>query len=257
MEILIIEDEIHAAERLTRMIREIDDSISVLAILDSVVESVSWLRKNESPDLILADIHLADGLSFEVFELVNINCPIIFITAYDEYALQSFETFSIDYLLKPLDINKLTKSIEKYKRLFSGRDSSQKNNDLKKYIDMLVNIKTKYRTRFLINRNDSSLIVKADQVAYMYSEEKITFIVNNEGKKFMVDESLDNIVETLDPQSFFRANRQLIVSIGSIYTINNYFNYKLQLVLKPSNENVNTVISRAKVKEFKEWIKNG
>jgi len=255
LKVLIIEDEQRAAERLKKMVLSIDSSIEVLKILDSIDNSVDWLKNNIHPDLIFLDIHLSDGLSFNIFKQITINCPIIFTTAFDQYALKAFEINSIDYLLKPIDKNKLEVSIEKYHSI-KNSFTSETNIDLQKLLSSISNKTNTFRSRFLINKNDSLLIINIREIAYFYSEDKVSFIMTKDKKRYMFDESLDTIINELDPSIFHRINRQIIVSIDSIVKINNFFNYKLKLELNPNAEHLNTVISRAKVKEFKEWLRS-
>ncbi|MEZ4906858.1 MAG: LytTR family DNA-binding domain-containing protein [Saprospiraceae bacterium] len=255
MKVLIIEDENRAAQRLEKLILEIDSDIEVLAIFDSVEDSITWFKNNEAPQLIFLDIHLSDGLSFNIFNSVQVNCPIIFTTAYDEYALRAFDLNSIDYLLKPIDKTKLQRAIDKYKKFASPHINQEVNTDILSLLNSMESKKPFYRSSFLINKNDSFHIINITQISYFYSEDKLTFIKTNEDKRYIIDESLDNLMDSLDPTKFFRINRQVIISINSIKSINNYFNYKLKLELFPHTEGLNTVISRSKVSEFKEWVK--
>jgi len=252
MKVLIIEDEKRAAQRLVNLIEETDKNIVVLDILESIEESVNWLTANTQPDLIFLDIHLSDGLSFSIFNKVNISSPIVFTTAYDEYSLKAFDLNSIDYLLKPIDKTKLERSLTKWKNFHRSRDNQ--NNDLKTLLETITAKNKIFKTRFLISKADSFVIVPTEEIAYFYSEEKLSFIKTHNNMRHMLDESLDTIYDSLDPSRFFRINRQIIISINSIKAIHNYFNYKLKLDITPPTENLNTVISRLKVSEFKEWV---
>lgn len=252
MKVLIIEDEKRAAQRLVNLIEETDKNIVVLDILESIEESVNWLTANTQPDLIFLDIHLSDGLSFSIFNKVNISSPIVFTTAYDEYSLKAFDLNSIDYLLKPIDKTKLERSLTKWKNFH--RSTVNQNNDLKTLLETIKSKNKIYKTRFLISKADSFVIVPTEEIAYFYSEEKLSFIKTHNNMRHMLDESLDTIYDSLDPSIFFRINRQIIISINSIKAIHNYFNYKLKLDITPPTENLNTVISRLKVSEFKEWV---
>jgi len=254
MNVLIIEDEIRAAKRLKNLITSIEENINVLSILDGIDNSVQWFRNNPHPDLLFLDIQLSDGLSFNIFKQVNVNCPVVFTTAYDEYALKAFELNSIDYLLKPINIEKLKKSIDKYHKLKQNFISGNFNPDLNKILSNLSMNSKVYKSRFLINKPDSLVLVNTSDIAYFYAEEKVTFIITKDNKRHILDDSLDKTIIDLDPSQFYRINRQVIVSINCISKINNYFNYKLKLDLTPKRDNLNTVISRAKVKEFKEWV---
>lgn len=257
MHVLIIEDELRAAERLEKLIQQIDPEIRVLAKLESVEESIQWFRTNEQPELIFLDIHLSDGLSFNIFTEVELSCPVIFTTAYDEYALRAFDLNSIDYLLKPIDKTKLEKSIAKYNKWIKTEIKSGLNSDLKILLNSIKTHSGVFRSRFLISKNDAFVIIQAVDIAYFYSEDKLTFIKTKENKRYILDESLDGVMESLDPKHFFRINRQLIISVHSIKSIESYFNYKLKLEVDPPAPHLNTVISRSKTLEFKEWVKNG
>ncbi len=252
MKVLIIEDEKRAAQRLVNLIEETDKNIVVLDILESIEESVNWLTANTQPDLIFLDIHLSDGLSFSIFNKVNISSPIVFTTAYDEYSLKAFDLNSIDYLLKPIDKTKLERSLTKWKNFH--RSTVNQNNDLKTLLETIKSKNKIYKTRFLISKADSFVIVPTEEIAYFYSEEKLSFIKTHNNMRYMLDESLDTIYDSLDPSKFFRINRQIIISINSIKAIHNYFNYKLKLDITSPTENLNTVISRLKVSEFKDWV---
>jgi DNA-binding LytR/AlgR family response regulator len=255
MRVLIIEDEKRAAQRLVNLIGETDNNIKILDVLESVEESVNWLTENKQPDLLFLDIHLSDGLSFNIFNKVSITSPIIFTTAYDEYSLKAFELNSIDYLLKPIDKVKLERSLTKWKNF--SKTSENQSHDLKLLLET-IKLKDKvFKSRFLISKSDSFVIVTTGEIAYFYSEEKLSFLKTNNNIRHVLDTSLDIINDSLDPTKFFRINRQMIVSVNAIKSIHNYFNYKLKLDLTPHTENLNTVISRLKVSEFKEWIRNG
>lgn len=254
MNVLIIEDEELAAKRLEKLILTVDNNINIITTLESIEESVEWFKNNKHPDLIFLDIQLSDGLSFNIFKLIEVNSPVIFTTAYDEYALKAFEINSIDYLLKPIDIEKLNLSIDKYHKLKDNYSNKNINIDINKIIADLTIDKKTYKSRFLINKADSLLIVKTNDIAYFYSEQKATFIITKDKQRHIISDSLDNINKSLDPLLFFRINRQFIVSINSIAKINNYFNYKLKLELMPKSMSEETVISKANVKGFKEWI---
>lgn len=252
MNILIIEDERRAAQRLINLIKETDKSIMVLDVLESIEESLNWLTNKPQPDLIFLDIHLSDGLSFNIFDRINISSPIIFTTAYDEYSLKAFDLNSIDYLLKPIDKTKLERSLTKWKNFHSTAENQ--NSELKILLDTIKTRNKIFKTRFLISKADSLVIVPTDEIAYFYSEEKLSFLKTHNNIRHILDESLDTIGISIDPTKFFRINRQMIISINAIKAIHNYFNYKLKLDITPPTENLNTIISRLKVSEFKEWV---
>ncbi len=247
MNILIIEDEKPNAERLKRLIHEIRPQAIVLEVLESIVDSVAWLSNNPFPDVIMMDIKLSDGLSFEIFNQIKIDVPIIFVTAYDEYAIKAFKQYSVDYLLKPVDRDELVVAFEKldYLTATSDRQSFEK---------LLSAFQPKeYRSRFLIPYRDEFKTILADDIQYFSSESRITrarLIDNNE---IILPQTLDELEKQLDPKLFFRANRQYIVHINSIARIFNYFNSKLKIVLK-GDENTEIIISREKAPQIKTWL---
>lgn len=247
MNILIIEDETPNAERLKRLIHEIRPQAIVLEVLESIVDSVAWLSNNPFPDVIMMDIKLSDGLSFEIFNQIKIDVPIIFVTAYDEYAIKAFKQYSVDYLLKPVDRDELVVAFEKldYLTATSDRQSFEK---------LLSAFQPKeYRSRFLIPYRDEFKTILADDIQYFSSESRITrarLIDNNE---IILPQTLDELEKQLEPKLFFRANRQYIVHINSIARIFNYFNSKLKIVLK-GDENTEIIISREKAPQIKTWL---
>ena len=251
--VLIIEDEELAALRLQKMLLQSNNEINVIEMLDSIESSVKWIKNNETPDLIFLDIQLSDGVSFEIFNQVELKCPVIFVTAYDAYALKAFELNSIDYLLKPLRQELLNKSIEKYlglKKQFSSADLVLK---MQQIIDNYNSHGKTYKTRFMINKGESIISYKVDEIAYFFAEEKVVFFVLNNSQKHIINYSLDQLEQILDPSIFFRINRQYIISERSIDKINNYFNYKLKLSLKPSTED-SIIVSKSRVADFKVWL---
>lgn len=253
IKVLIIEDEELAALRLQKMLKQGKEEIIVLGILDSIESSVKWINNHQTPDLIFLDIQLSDGISFEIFNQVELKCPVIFVTAYDAYALKAFELNSIDYLLKPLRQELLDKSIEKFQKIkqqFSSSDMFQK---MQQIIESYSLSGKAFKTRFLINKGETVISVKTDEIAYFFAEEKVVFMVLNNNQKHIINYSLDQLEQNLDPDNFFRVNRQFIVSEHSIEKISNYFNYKLKINLKPqAGESI--IVSKSRVTEFKEWL---
>ena len=207
MNILIIEDEIPAGERLAAMVREFDPGISILATLQSVKESIAWLSQHPAPDLILVDIQLNDGLSFDIFKHHAVHSPLIFTTAFDEYLMKAFTYNSIDYLLKPIDKTKLFLALKKYHSLqqhFTGNLVS------------LFEHHTPIQNRIIAKKGTDFIAIKAEQIAYCYSEYKITFLIDTEGKKYIIDKPLADIEQELDPGTFFRINRKYLANIDAI-----------------------------------------
>ena len=250
MKIIIIEDEKPAARRLKRMLNDMD--LKVVAMLHSVEESIQWFLQNEHPDLILLDIQLSDGLSFEIFNEVNIDSNIIFTTAYDEYALKAFKLNSIDYLLKPIDDEELQNAIEKYQKF------SKKENKVQFDIDQIKNLlgnplEKKYKKRFTIKVGQHLKIVNTSTVECFYSENKATFLHTSKGKNYILDETLEQIEEQLEPAKYFRVSRKFIVNMDFIKDIISYTNSRLQVKLDHFNE-LEIIVSREKVKEFKQWL---
>lgn len=250
--ILIIEDEELAALRLQKMLLEIDSNIQIIGMLESVSESLQWLNQNPLPDVIFLDIQLSDGISFEIFSKFQVNCPVIFVTAYDAYALKAFEVNSVDYLLKPLRKELLQKSIEKFnhfKSTFSTQDLMQKMQQMMEYYTG----NKSYKNRFAVNKGDAILTVATEDIAYFYIEDKAVFLVQHNGSKYIINYSLDQLEQVMNPKQFYRLNRQFIVSLQSIVKVNNYFNYKLKIQLQPTAP-VEIIVSSSKSNEFKQWL---
>lgn len=249
MKTLIIEDEVLAAQALQKLLGEVSPEAEVLGILETVEESIEWFENNEMPDLLFMDIHLADGSSFSIFEKVDITCPVIFTTAYDEYALKAFEVNSIDYLLKPINKKDLRRAMEKYKTLVIGR------NQMQKFMMQMEPTRKRYRSCFLMPERDKLVPLPVTNIAYVYIDSKTVKIVTFEHKNYYMNVTLDDLMDILDPELFFRANRQFIVSRTSIKDISIWFGNKLAV-----NLNVEVpekiIISKAKVSEFKTWFLN-
>ena len=253
MKALIIEDEQHAAQRLINLLKETGRDIEILETLDSIESSIKWLSENADPDVIFLDIQLADGLSFAIFDQVDVKSPVIFATAYDEYAIKAFEINSIDYLLKPIKLERLEASLDKLKKLRPSMSPIQITAQLQ---NMIVDYHEKnktYRSRFLVNKADGMIPIATEDIAYLYTEDKVVFLITRDNRRFMLNYSLDQLEKQLNPISFFRVNRQFIVAMRSIHKIHNYFNYKLKIELTPVSEQ-EVIVSRQKVAEFKNWL---
>lgn len=255
MKVLIIEDEKNAAIRLTNLINNINPEIEILDHLGSIESSVKWFVSNPKPDLIFLDIQLEDGLSFRIFDEVKVDCPIIFTTAFDEFAIKAFELNSIDYLLKPITEEKLIRSIDKLKKLQNSFDNNLLRSQMTEMLKIYQNPEINYKTRFLIHKNDGLITVPIEDIAFFIAENKEVQLITYENDHYFVNETLDKLEKQLNPVCFFRINRQYIISISSIDKITNYFNYKLKLILKPKTDN-DIIVGRKKVKEFKEWLNN-
>jgi len=250
MKILIIEDERHNANRLQAMLKEIDTEYVILDILESVSDSIDWFNSQPSPDLILMDVRLADGLCFEIFASCSVIAPVIFTTAYDEYAIRAFKVNSIDYLLKPIHKPELEGALSKFKQLSAIQQPDPAIADL---IDIIKKQGTNYRSRFLIPLNDGYKSVGVEEVDYIYSEFKVTHLVAADRQVYATTQTMDELEEQLDPSNFFRANRQHIICLGIIKDIHNYFNGKLKVVIDKYPD-VEILISREKAVSFKQWL---
>ncbi|MDR1896772.1 MAG: LytTR family DNA-binding domain-containing protein [Prevotellaceae bacterium] len=251
MKAIIIEDEIIAAEHLKSLIAEIEPDIEILAVLQSIEESVEWIELNPSPDLVFMDIHLADGSAFMIFDSVEIKCPIIFTTAYDEYALKAFEVNSIDYILKPIGKSSLEKAILKYKN-FQG-DSSQSQQLINNLLKTLQQSMKSYKSYFLVPEKAKLVPLATEDIYYIFIDTKIVKAITSDHKVYFMDKTLDEIMEQLDPKNFFRANRQYIISRLAVKDMSLWFGNKLSVNLKiPTSEKI--IISKARVKEFKQWL---
>ena len=250
MNVLIIEDEKPAARRLNRMLASLN--IDVSEMLHSVEESLNWLQNNEHPDLIFLDIQLSDGLSFEIFEEIEVKSAIIFTTAYDEYALKAFKLNSIDYLLKHIDEDELEAAVNQFKKQQPKQAEVQVNlDDIRK---LLINpIDRKFKKRLSIKVGQHIKIIPVDDIECFYSENKATYIHTSEKRNYLLDNSLEKWEEQLNPEQFFRVNRTFIVHINAIKDIISYTNSRLKLVLETYNDQ-EIIVSRERVKDFKNWI---
>ncbi|MFY0604115.1 MAG: response regulator transcription factor [Flavobacteriaceae bacterium] len=250
MNVIIIEDEKPAARRLSRMLSEL--GIEAKIMLHSVEESLNWFQDNEHPDLIFLDIQLSDGLSFEIFEEIPVKSAIIFTTAYDEYALKAFKLNSIDYLLKPIDEDELKKAVDKYKNQQPKETELQVNiDDIRR---LLINpVDRKFKKRFTIKIGQHIKIIHVDEIECFYSENKATYIHTNARRNYLIDGSLEHWQEQLNPEHFFRVNRTFIVHINAIKDIVAYTNSRLKLILHSYDES-EIIVSRERVKDFKNWI---
>jgi two-component system LytT family response regulator len=253
MKILIIEDEAPAARRLQLLLKDVDSSIESIAITDSIVSSVQWMNSNPSPDLIFMDIQLADGLSFEIFSRTAVQTPVIFITAYDEYALQAFKANGIDYLLKPVENSALAESMQKFHSLKAQFTHQADRENLQNLLKTIRPDQPTYKSRFLVKLGDRLIFVPAIEIAYFRAEDKIVLIITTDHKKYIADHSLDELEPMMNPKEFFRLNRQFLTHIQSIKSINQYFNGKLKLILQPLPPQ-EVLVSRERAGAFKKWL---
>ena len=251
MKAVIIEDERLAADLLKNIIKQLDEDIEIITTLQTIEDSVEWLNNNEHPDIMFVDIHLADGSSFSIFEKTEVRCPIVFTTAYDEYALKAFEVNSIDYLLKPINKDDLQRALNKYKN-FKG---DNKDLDYKKFVSRFLNEGNvnNYKEYFLVPERDKLIPLAAKDIAYIYIDLRLIKAVTFSGKVHYLNQNLDEIMNQLNPKKFFRANRQYIVAHESIKDVSMWFGNKISLNLViPTEEKI--IVSKARVSEFKNWF---
>ncbi len=250
MKAIIVEDETLAAQNLKGILNEIE-SIDIIATLESVNETVAWFTLNNSPDILFLDIHLADGSAFEIFDRVRVDCPVIFTTAYDEYALKAFKVNSIDYLLKPIDNNSVIRALEKCRRL-TGR-SGDKGTDLQSLLDYFKK-NIIYKNNFLVPvKGDKLIPLNTDDIAYIFIDYGIVKAISYNDKTYNMDNNLDELEGMINPNMFFRANRQFIISRKAIKDIDLWFNSRLSVNLKVSVPE-RILVSKARVPEFKIWF---
>lgn len=245
MKVLIIEDEARAARKLQELILEIAPQMQIEMVIETVRESIDFLSKNKV-DLIFSDIQLADGISFEIYQKVTVNCPIIFTTAYDQYAIKAFETKGIDYLLKPIQKDRLQKAIEKFEEL-------KTNIDIKQVLELIQKPDKNFKKRFMIKVGEKIKTFTTDEINAFYSLEKGTYLLTNTGRNYVVDFSLEEVNNLLDPEQFFRINRKIIVNLSGIEEIISHTNSRLKLVV-PNLELDEVIVAREKVNEFKTWV---
>lgn len=252
MKILIVEDEDLAVKKLQKTLAAVDQSAMVVGVAESIRSTVDWLKSNPTPDLILMDIELADGQSFEIFNLFEVQSPVIFTTSYDEYALKAFKVNSVDYLLKPIQKDELEAALNKLQKL-RGIDKQELNLDnLIKELQQKLQPK-EFRKRFLVKNGQKLVSIEVDDIAYFFSDGRLNFFKTKDNKKFVVDYTMDELDEMLNPEEFFRISRSFYVSIESIDKIDDYFGNRLILQLHPSVDK-EALVSREKVSDFKKWM---
>ncbi len=246
---LIIEDEVPAAQRLQKLLAEVEPSIRVVGILESVSSAVQWFKENPQPDLLMLDIQLADGLSFDIIKKVRIESFVIFTTAYDEYAIKAFELNSVDYLLKPVDRTKLQKAIGKLERI----RGQQWGVDINKLMETLELSRKKFKERFVVNLGASIKTIETRNIAYFYSLDKNTFLCTGEDRHYPVDPSLDKLDELLDPDHFFRINRQYTLNFQAIEKIRVLSRSRVAIHTVPPTEEP-LLVSTARAHQFRKWL---
>ena len=257
MKVLIVEDEELAVKKISKTLATVDESAEIVGVTDSITSTVNWIETNPVPDLILMDIELSDGQSFEIFNRVAIKCPVIFTTSYDEYALKAFKVNSVDYLLKPIQKEDLAAALQKIsqlKDLYKPADTKSDVNidSLVKELQQKLQLK-EYRKRFLVRHAQKLVSVETDEIAYFFSDGRLNFFKTLDNKKYVVDYTMDELEEMLDPQKYFRISRSFYISVNSVDQIHDYFGNRLMLTLKPAVDK-ESIVSREKVTEFKKWM---
>lgn len=257
MKLLIIEDEDLAVKKLQKTLAAVDNKAEVVGVTHSIRSSVDWFTSNPSPDLVLMDIELADGQSFEIFEQTEVKCPVIFTTSYDEYAIRAFKVNSVDYLLKPIQPEDLKAAMEKYHHMKvqykpETPAPSMRVEQLVKELQQQL-APREYRKRFLVKHLNKLVSVDVKDIACFFSENGLNFFLTFDNRKYLVDYLMDELEEMLDPETFFRANRSLIVTFSSIEKMEDYFGGRLTLKLRPVLDR-ETLVSREKVSDFKKWM---
>lgn len=257
IKVLIIEDEKFAQDELKRFLEQVEGyEIEVLDCLESIEDAVEWFESNEEPDIVFMDVQLSDGLSFEIFNQKKITCAVIFITAFESYALRAFKVNSIDYLLKPVDKDQLKEALGKYKSIknkFSIQEGSVLDSE---QVNKLLNLNldaVEYKKRFIIRTGDRLRHISVDDIAYFYSENDYTYLVAKENTKFIIDFKLEELIALLDPVDFFRLSRKFIANIHAIKLVNKYFNSRLEVIIEPEPKD-QILISRVRVPNFIEWL---
>ena len=249
MKVIIIEDEMLSAEHLELLLKRIDSEISIIGIFDSVKKSITEFEKGLKADLLFVDIHLADGLSFEIFSKISIETPVIFTTAFDEYAIQAFKVNSIDYLLKPIGLSELQVAVDKFKKWNLVNQKSL----LEQLSHLYLGFNKQYKTRFMVKMGDQIVSIKAEDILHFIADDGIVLLMSKDVKRYPVDFTLDQIDEMLDPTVFFRINRKVIININAIQKVTSYFNSRLKVnAIQLSDDSA--IVSRDRVSEFKMWL---
>ncbi|MBC8767736.1 response regulator transcription factor [Arenibacter sp. BSSL-BM3] len=252
MKILLVEDEDLAVKKLRKTLEAVDPSIEVIGTTDSIKTTVQWLKDNPSPELILMDIELADGQSFEIFNLIQVNSPVIFTTSYDEFALKAFKVNSVDYLLKPIQKDELEAAINKFERLKGTERPNTDFDSLVKELQHKLQPK-EYRKRFLVKQGQKLISIEIEEISYFFSDGRLNFFKTTDNRTFVVDYTMEELEEMLDTQKYFRISRSFYISINSVDKIEDYFGNRLLLGLKPPVDK-QALVSREKVTAFKKWM---
>lgn len=251
--VLIIEDEPHAQKELRRLLINSGFNFHIIEYIDSVEDAINWINTNPEPDLMFFDIQLSDGLSFEIFNHINTKAPIIFTTAFDEYAIKAFKVNSIDYLLKPIKQKELNGAIDKFYNISVNEKSNESGLRIEQIEKLLEINKPKSKSRLITKIGDQIKFIEVCDIAYFLAEDNDVLIITKNNKRYFIDYSLEQLIQMIDPDTFFRANRSYIINISSINKISKYFNSRIHLELEPKTED-DVLISRVKVPVFLNWI---
>ncbi|PCI10181.1 MAG: DNA-binding response regulator [Flavobacteriaceae bacterium] len=251
MKVIIVEDEIAASENLAYLLNEIDSTIKVVKVLDSVKSAVNYFSKPTDADLVLMDIHLADGISFEIFDQVDLKIPVIFTTAYDQYAIKAFKVNSVDYLLKPIDEEELSEALEKFDS--QKVPVSTSNNQIEGLLSLIKNQNEQFKTTFLVRTRDELKPILTENIAILYLDTGMIKAITFDNKKYTIDGKLEDVESELNPKIFYRVNRQMILQKKAIVSIKFYFNSKLIVITNPKFKE-RIVVSKAKATAFKNWM---
>lgn len=250
MKVLIIEDEAPAFRRLEKILLEVEPSTEILEVLDSVEDSVKWLRNHEAPDLIMMDIQISDGISFQIFDEIKVESPVIFTTAFDEYLLRAFKVNSIDYLLKPIKKEDLGHALDKFKSLTGEKEQGV---DLSQLLKQISLTETTYKSRFLVKQGDKMLAIKTEDIVCFQSKHGVVHIVTKHGQKYLTDFTLEDLTNQLDPKHFYRANRQHLINADYVSVVHKHFKGKLLVEMNHFTED-QILVSSEKATSFKAWL---
>lgn len=249
MKVIIIEDEKLSAEHLGNLLTKIDSTIEILAVVDSVKKSIELFSNGTEADLLFVDIHLADGLSFEIFSKVEVHTPIVFTTAFDEYAIRAFKLNSVDYLLKPIGMEDLKGALSKFEKV-------RKRNNSTLVEDLAIayrNSNKQYKNRFMVKMGEIITTIKTEEITHFMAEDGVVLLSTLTGKRFMVDYTLDHLESLISPETFFRINRKVIIHIDAVQKASSYFNSRLK-INHPQLQEEDGIVSRERVAEFKKWL---
>lgn len=250
MNVLIIEDEAPAFRRLEKILLEIDPDIKIVEVLDSVEDAVKWFKNHSAPDIALFDIQISDGISFQIFDQIEVPCPVVFTTAFDEYLMKAFKVNSVDYLLKPVKKDELKSALDKFKKLHAPKPADLNLTEILKHISLS---EQQFKTRFLVKIGEKMLSIKANEIVCFQSRNGIVHIVTESGKKYISDFTLDELATQLDPKNFYRAIRQFIVNADFVAVVHKYFKGKLLVEMSHFSEE-EIIVSTEKASSFKEWL---